>query len=324
MSIWTFDKPQEISKEADLLDYAESYLYNGYYEPPLNFSLFDKSTRSNTYNGSGMQVKRNILLSTLVTSDVIERKTLKAVAHDYLTTGNAYLLIVKNILNKVVKLKHLPALYMRVGEKQKHYYYLTGYTEHIKYPAHKIIHLSQNDMRQEIYGIPEWFAAVSSAMLSESAVLFRRKYYKNGAHAGFLLYINNSKMGTEEEALIQERLNSMRGLGNFRNLFINARGTDKSKPELIPVGQIDAKDEFLNVKNVTRDDILAAWRVPPSLMGIMPANVGGFGDIKKAAEVFVINEILPLQDEFLTINDITKTKILTTKTYKLLEKNNEN
>lgn len=316
---WTFSEPTEISQETDLLDYAETYLFDGYYEPPINFGIFDKATRANTYNGSGLQVKRNILMSTLETKGALSRKDLKSAVHDYLATGNCYFLIVKNLLGEISLIRHLPALYMRVGENQEKYYYLQGSFKKIEYDKSQVLHLSQIDMRQEVYGIPEWFAAVSSVLLNESATLFRRKYYKNGAHAGFLLYTNNAKMSVPEEKQIAERLNSMRGLGNFRNLFINGRGMDKTKPELIPVGQLDAKDEFLNVKNVTRDDVLSAWRVPPQLMGIMPANTGGFGDVKKSAEVFVINEILPLQDEFLTINSIVGADVISTKTYKLLE-----
>lgn len=41
--------------------------------------------------------------------------------------------------------------------------------------------------------------------------------------------------------------------------------------------------------------MLAAHRVPPQLMGMAPNNVGGFGDVEKAAKVFARNEIRPLQ-----------------------------
>jgi capsid portal protein len=47
--------------------------------------------------------------------------------------------------------------------------------------------------------------------------------------------------------------------------------------QLIPVSEVTAKDEFFNIKNVTRDDLLAAHRVPPQLMAIVPSNTGGFG-----------------------------------------------
>lgn len=56
-------------------------------------------------------------------------------------------------------------------------------------------------------------------------------------------------------------------------------------------------------KNVTRDDILAAHRVPPQLMGVMPNVTGGFGAVKPVAEVFVKNELEPLQMRFAELND---------------------
>lgn len=63
-----------------------------------------------------------------------------------------------------------------------------------------------------------------------------------------------------------------------------------------------AKDEFMNIKNVSRDDMMAAHRVPPQMMGIMPSNVGGFGDVEKAANVFVRNKLIPLQVAIEQIN----------------------
>lgn len=48
---------------------------------------------------------------------------------------------------------------------------------------------------------------------------------------------------------------------------------------------------------------MAAHRVPPQMMGIMPNNVGGFGDVEKASKVFVRNELLPLQKRISEIND---------------------
>ncbi len=52
-----------------------------------------------------------------------------------------------------------------------------------------------------------------------------------------------------------------------------------------PFQMVAAKDEFLNIKNVSRDDMMAAHRVPPQMMGIIPNNTGGFGDVEKASRV---------------------------------------
>lgn len=48
--------------------------------------------------------------------------------------------------------------------------------------------------------------------------------------------------------------------------------------------------------------MMAAHRVPPQMMGIMPSNVGGFGDVEKASNVFVRNELILLQKRFEELN----------------------
>lgn len=65
--------------------------------------------------------------------------------------------------------------------------------------------------------------------------------------------------------------------------------------QLLPIGEVAAKDEFWNTKKVTIEDQLAAHRVPPQPMGIIPSNAGGFGDVEKAARVFNGLEIEPLK-----------------------------
>lgn len=78
-----------------------------------------------------------------------------------------------------------------------------------------------------------------------------------------------------------------------------------------------AKDEFLNIKNVSRDDMMAAHRVPPQMMGIMPNNVGGFGDVEKASRVFVRNELMPLQKRLQEMNDWLGKEAIQFNTYSL-------
>ena len=46
------------------------------------------------------------------------------------------------------------------------------------------------------------------------------------------------------------------------------------------------------------------------MMGIIPDNAGGFGDVQKAAEVFVRNELTPLQERIKEINVFHKDLVL--------------
>ncbi|MBU5604899.1 hypothetical protein KQJ18_23370, partial [Citrobacter sp. S55_ASV_140] len=110
---------------------------------------------------------------------------------------------------------------------------------------------------------------------------------------------------------------SAKGPGNFRNLFMYSPNGKKDGIQIIPLSEVAAKDEFLNIKNVSRDDMMAAHRVPPQMMGIMPSNVGGFGDVEKASMVFVRNELIPLQRRFEELNTWLDTDIISFTPYTL-------
>lgn len=102
---------------------------------------------------------------------------------------------------------------------------------------------------------------------------------------------------------LKSSLKNARGRGAFKNLFVYAVGGKKDGLQILPFSEITAKDEFTGVKNATRDDMLAAHRVPPQLMGIMPNNTGGFGDVEKAAKVFAINELTSIMESLKELND---------------------
>lgn len=116
---------------------------------------------------------------------------------------------------------------------------------------------------------------------------------------------------------IRHAMKSAKGPGNFRNLFMYSPNGKKDGIQIIPLSEVAAKDEFLNIKNVSRDDMMAAHRVPPQMMGIMPSNVGGFGDVEKASLVFVRNELEPLQKRMLELNSWLGTNVISFENYVL-------
>ncbi len=117
------------------------------------------------------------------------------------------------------------------------------------------------------------------------------------------MYMTDAAQNQEDVNNIRQAMKSAKGPGNFRNLFMYSPNGKKDGIQIIPLSEVAAKDEFLNIKNVSRDDMMAAHRVPPQMMGIIPNNTGGFGDVEKAARVFVRNELMPLQKRLQELND---------------------
>jgi hypothetical protein len=76
------------------------------------------------------------------------------------------------------------------------------------------------------------------------------------------------------------------------------------------VGNITAHDEFTAVKDISRDDMLAAHRTPPQLVAIIPKNNGGFGSVRASRDIFFENECLPIMRRMLRVNDWAGVTIL--------------
>ena len=116
--------------------------------------------------------------------------------------------------------------------------------------------------------MPEYLGALLSASLSHSADMFRKLYYDNGSHAGCIIYIGAAQVNRESMDSLKETLQGARGGGAFKTCSFMPNGA--KRVQILPFQQITAKDEFMNVKAASRDDVLAAHRVPPQLMGAMP------------------------------------------------------
>lgn len=65
--------------------------------------------------------------------------------------------------------------------------------------------------------------------------------------------------------------------GIFHNQFMYSPNGKNNGIQIIPLSEVTAKDKLLNIKNISRDDMMAAHRVAPQMMGIMPSNLGGLG-----------------------------------------------
>ncbi|WP_313080446.1 phage portal protein [Atlantibacter sp.] len=316
---FSFGEPVPVLDRRELMDYLECVQVDRWYEPPISLDGLARTFRAAPHHSSAIYVKRNILTSTFIPHRWLSKQAFSRFALDFLTFGNSYLEQRVNRLGQTLSLEPSLAKFTRRGTDLDTYWFVQyGYNKDpYQFDAGRGFHLMEPDLNQEIYGLPEYLSAIPSTLLNESATLFRRKYYLNGSHAGFIMYMSDPAANQQDVDNIREALKKSKGPGNFRNLFMYSPNGKKDGIQIIPLSEVAAKDEFLNIKNISRDDMLAAHRVPPQLMGIIPTNTGGFGDVEKAAKVFVRNELIPLQKRMSELNDWLGEEVITFEPYNL-------
>ncbi|MEB5477573.1 phage portal protein [Acinetobacter pollinis] len=316
---FTFGEPTPVLDGHDLSNYLECYWNGRYYEPQVSINGLSKSCKATPYLSSGIIFKRNFLANLFKPHPQLSRKSFEQIALDFIWCGNAYVENIQSRLGNTIEYKPALAKSMRVGKDDTFIMLHNGDEgfEEWQFAQNTICHIRETDIDQEIYGVPEYVATLQSAWLNESATLFRRKYYNNGSHAGYLMYVNDPSLDANDVSSLRSALRNSKGPGNFRNVFLHSPNGKKDGVQIIPISEIAAKDDFASIKNISRDDILAALRIPPQLLGIVPQNTGGFGSIKDASEVFYQNEIQPLQSRIMQINDWAGDDIIQFNDYQL-------
>lgn len=302
---YSFGDPETVLA-SNLVDYLGLFInpQGSYYEPPVSQGGLAKLLRANGHHGTIPYFKRNMLRRWYIDNAALPADDLKKAGFDFEVFGHCYLQVIKNQLGAPWWLKHLPALNMRRMKNKDQFCLLQPGKEPLEFRPGEVVQLKEYDPVQQIYGVPQYLGGVQSVLLNEDATLFRRKYYQNGAHMGYIFYTADANLDEADETALKEQIRQSKGVGNFRSLFLNIPGGKPDSVKIIPVGDIATKDEFERVKNLTRNDVLAMWRINGALAGILPENNSGFGDLDKITRNNYENEVVPMQQVFLQLNNV--------------------
>ncbi|MDP2548887.1 phage portal protein [Oceanobacter sp. 4_MG-2023] len=222
---------------------------------------------------------------------------------DFHVFGYFFFRVIRGILGNVLGYSHIPALNMRVKPRGRYCRLLNGTLDRIDFERGEVFMGMQYDSGQDVYGVPDWIGGLHDVFLNSEGTLFRRRYYKNGSHMGYILYTTDSNLDKDLEKKIEAAVRGSKGPGNFRSMYMNIPGGDKDAVKLIPVGDIGQKDDFNQIKTVSKQDILIAHGMQPALAGMAPENTGGFGDIDKIQLFYRQNEVRAQVQPFVELND---------------------
>ena len=181
---FAFGDPEEVLDRRQIMDMVECYHNGRWYEPPVPLDGLARAFRVSPHHSSAILLKRNLLVASFEPSPWLTRKAFAAAVQDYLVFGNAYLERRDSLLGMPLRLDHALAKYTRRGVIAGQFFYVPGGIEETPFRPGSVCQLVQPDVNQELYGVPEYL----SALLNEAATLFRRRYYLNGSHAGFIMY----------------------------------------------------------------------------------------------------------------------------------------
>nr|WP_190319955.1 phage portal protein [Candidatus Enterovibrio escacola] len=278
-----------------MLDYRDLY-YNDkadYWEPPINPESLSQLAHANAYHGSLLTARANYVAGRFKGGGNIRRRHLQQFTRDYIQFGHGALLKLRDRVGRVMGLYPLPAMYLR-KRRNGDFWLLELDDNKRKYKAKDVIWLPQYDPKQQVYGLPDYVGVLQSTLLNKNITLFRRRYYKNGAHMGYILYSTDPKLSGADEKKIIEMIASSKGLGSFRSMFINIHDDHVQGIQLNPAGDIVTKDEFSRIKSITAQDIFISHRFPPSKLGIVPTNTSGFSDPEKVGREYLRDETIPV------------------------------
>ena len=279
-------------------------LDNGrYYQTPVPLRGLARLLRANAYHGPLLEFKTNVIMRGFAPSAALSRATMRCLTTDYNVFANAYALCRRNWYGEVVGLAHLPAINMRRMKEEDTYGLLDPTGQMQVFAAGDVLHIKNYDVSQTVYGLPAYMGAIQSMLLNEDATLFRRRYYKNGAHMGYVFYSASQQLDVADRDRLRQAIEGSKGIGNFRNMFLHIPNGREKDVQILPVGDFSTRDELEKIKNISRDDIIAAHRIPPAMASIIPQNTAGFGDITKIDAVYAKNEVAPVRELLLEVNE---------------------
>lgn len=289
-----FSMPEVVMPNMWLTDYDSLILNDsdGYWEPPIDRGLLANLPRRNAQHGGILQSRVNMAASRFI-SGCMTAQNVEAAFTNQIMFGDVALLKIRNGFKQPVRLFPLPSYRTRVAVDGGAVV-LEREDQLKRYKAKDIIWVRQYDPVQQVYGLADYIGGLQSALLNEDATLFRRKYFLNGAHMGFIMYATDPNLDPQVEQEIKTKIQDSKGVGNFKSLFVNIPNGKEKGLQIIPVGNFESKDEFGNVKAVSAQDVFNAHRFPAGLGGMIPTNSAGFGDPTKYGEMYFKAETKPL------------------------------
>jgi capsid portal protein len=208
------------------------------------------------------------------------RDVFKKLADDYYTFGNAYMECVK--YDGGVNIYHIDATTVRVAKSKKEVYVNSDWCKYWNqedkmyrlpiYPrvAHNkfVIHFKDYEPTFNYYGLPDYVAALEHIAVDYEIGKWNHTKFLNGFQPSAIVEINGDMGEEEAQKMVTEAQKKFVGEGNNGKILFIVKNGDTA-PANVQIIKDDQEGSWLELQQITDQNIITANRWQPSLSGIV-------------------------------------------------------
>jgi PBSX family phage portal protein len=262
---------------------------------------------------STMRAKKSLnrWLDSLNDSDTFI-EILRKVITDYETVGDGYIEVGRTVSGEIGYIGHIPATTIRRRiQKDGYVQIVAGVTMFFRNfqdlemsnpigddaRPNEIIHISKYTPTNSYYGVPDVIAARNAIAGEEFASRFNLDYFEHKAVPRYIVVVKNAKLSAESEKKLVNFLQTGLKGQHHRTIYVPLPADTEGKQvefKLEPVEASITDASFTKYKEINRDEIMMAHRVPLTQVGM---NRGaGIGGSRDSARMFKEQVCRPIQD----------------------------
>ena len=208
------------------------------------------------------------------------RDVFKKLADDYYTFGNAYMECVR--YDGGINIYHLDATTVRMSKSKKEVYVNPDWCKYWNnedkmyrlpiYPrvAHNkfVIHFKDYEPTFNFYGLPDYVAALEHIAVDYEIGKWNHTKFQNGFQPSAIVEISGDMGEEEAQKMVKEAQRKFVGEGNNGKILFIVKNGDTT-PANVQVIKDDQDGSWLDLQQITDQNIITANRWQPSLSGIV-------------------------------------------------------
>lgn len=234
--------------------------------------------------------------------------------NDYITFGAIALQVRRNVYGDIKKIDRLRVERIRTNEDNDTLWYHKSWQKYAKpnlvYEAFKgegarkqsdSILYYKNPSSRHIYGFAAYWSSLDSVSTMQALGEYGLSAVNNCFTPSAIITLCEGKPGPDEVKQVEKNLNEkFCGVKNTAKLLVAFADSKETAPEITPFQSADLNAHFLTLKEMTENNIYAAFSIDPLLVGVRNSDgVFASSAYQEAFDLFNRTEIVPIQQQII-------------------------